>query len=83
MAGGNMHLIPVAMSLLATFMSAITLLGTPAEMYNFTTIYLWIALGYLFSIFLAVNVYLPVFYNLRLTSIYEVSSVCVCVCVCV
>ena len=80
MAGGNMHLIPVAMSLLATFMSAITLLGTPAEMYNFTTIYLWIALGYVISIFLSAHVYVPVFYNLKLTSAYEVSSVRVCVC---
>jgi Na+/pantothenate symporter len=36
LAGGKMHFIPVAMSLLASFMSAITLQGTPAEMYNFS-----------------------------------------------
>ena len=69
-----MHSIPVAMSLLATFMSAITLLGTPAEMYNFTTVYLWIGLGYVISIGLSAHLYLPVFYNLKLTSAYEVMS---------
>ena len=39
MAGRNMGVFPVAMSLLASFMSAITLLGTPAEVYQFGTMY--------------------------------------------
>ncbi|XP_021359993.1 sodium-coupled monocarboxylate transporter 2-like [Mizuhopecten yessoensis] len=71
LAGGNMSAIPVALSLLASFMSAITLLGTPAEMYNYTTIYWWIGLGYFFTIALAAHIYLPVFYRLRITSAYE------------
>ncbi|XP_048760690.1 sodium-coupled monocarboxylate transporter 1-like [Ostrea edulis] len=71
LAGGNMNPIPVSLSLLASFMSAITLLGTPAEMYNYTTIYWWIGLGYFFVILGAAHVYMPVFYRLRVTSSYE------------
>lgn len=71
LAGGDMNPIPVALSLLASFMSAITLLGTPAEMYNYTTIYWWIGLGYFFVILGAAHVYMPVFYRLRVTSSYE------------
>lgn len=71
LAGGNMSSIPVALSLLASFMSAITLLGTPGEMYNYTTMYWWIGLSYLFVVFGAAHVFLPVFYRLRVTSAYE------------
>lgn len=74
MAGGNMHAFPVALSLLASFMSAITLLGTPAEMYNYTTMYWWIGLSYLFVVFGAAHIFLPVFYRLKVTSAYEVGK---------
>lgn len=75
LAGGDMNPIPVALSLLASFMSAITLLGTPSEMYNYTTIYWWIGLGYFFVILGAAHVYMPVFYRLRVTSSYEVHAI--------
>ena len=74
MAGGNMNPIPVALSLLASFMSAITLLGTPGEMYNYTTMYWWIGLSYFFVAFGAAHVFMPIFYNLHVTSAYEVRS---------
>ena len=74
MAGGNMGILPVSLSLLASFMSAITLLGTPGEMYNYTTMYWWIGLSYLFVAFGAAHVFIPIFYNLKVTSAYEVSS---------
>lgn len=73
MAGGNMNPFPVALSLLASFMSAITLLGTPAEMYNYTTMYYWIGLSYLFVAFGAAHVFMPIFYRLRVRSAYEVN----------
>ena len=72
LAGGNMNPIPVALSILASFMSAITLLGTPAEMYNYTTMYWYIGLGYLFVVAGAAHIFIPVFYRLRVTSAYEV-----------
>ncbi|XP_059167278.1 sodium-coupled monocarboxylate transporter 1-like [Physella acuta] len=71
LAGKNMSPIPVGLSLLASFMSAITLLGTPAEMYNYTTMYFWIGLGYLLVIAGAAHVYIPIFYHLGVTSAYE------------
>ena len=76
LAGGNMSAVPVGLSLLASFMSAITLLGTPAEMYNYTTIYWWIGLGYFFVILAATTIYIPIFYRLRVTSSYEVTKIC-------
>jgi hypothetical protein len=72
-----MHFIPVAMSLLASFMSAITLLGTPAEMYNFTTMYWYIGISYFFVMFMAAHIYIPIFYNLKVTSAYEVRYIIV------
>ncbi|CAL1529752.1 unnamed protein product [Lymnaea stagnalis] len=71
LAGRNMSPIPVGLSLLASFMSAITLLGTPAEMYNYTTIYFWIGAGYFLVIAGAAHVYMPIFYHLQVTSAYE------------
>ena len=63
---------PVSLSLLASFMSAITMLGTPAEMYNYTVMYWWISVSYLFVIAGAAHIYMPVFYQLKVTSAYEV-----------
>ncbi|KAL4240918.1 Sodium-coupled monocarboxylate transporter 1 [Mactra antiquata] len=71
LAGGKMNFAPVSMSLLASFMSAITLLGTPAEMYNYGTMYWWIGLSYAGSVFLAAHIYVPIFYRLRITTCYE------------
>ena len=73
MAGRNMGTFPVAMSLIASFMSAITLLGTPAEIYQFGTIY-WLIIFSFFFVMPAANfLYMPIFYNLQCTSAYEVS----------
>jgi len=74
LAGGKMNFGPVSMSLLASFMSAITLLGTPAEMYNFGTMYMWIGLSYAGAIAMAAHIYVPIFYQLKLTSCYEVNT---------
>ncbi|KAI0242896.1 Sodium-dependent multivitamin transporter, partial [Lamellibrachia satsuma] len=73
MADRNMGVLPVSLSLLATFVSAITVLGTPAEMYVFGTQYWMIWIGYVIMIPLTAYFFLPVFYNLKLTSVFEVS----------
>ena len=73
MAGRNMGVVPVSMSLVASFMSAITVLGTPAEMYVFGTQYWMVWIGYVIMIPLAAHFFLPVFYNLKLTSVFEVN----------
>ncbi|KAL8566599.1 hypothetical protein ACOMHN_054821 [Nucella lapillus] len=71
LAGGNMRTGPVMMSLLASFMSAITLLGTPVEMYQYSTIYFYIVISYVLVMAGAAHIYAPIFHRLRITSVYE------------
>jgi len=72
MAGRSMSVLPVALSLLASFMSAITLLGTPAEIVLYGTQYWMIWISYCFVVPLSAYVFIPVFYRLELTSVFEV-----------
>jgi Na+/proline symporter len=73
MANRSLSVFPVAISLLASFLSAISLLGIPAESYTYGTSY-WIqVIIYPFIIFFTSYFFIPVFYNLGLTSSYEVS----------
>lgn len=71
LADKNMSVIPVAFSLMASFMSAVTLLGVPAENYMYGTQFVLINLSYIFGTFIAAFLYLPVFFNLQTTSVYE------------
>lgn len=74
MGGRDIGIFPIAMSLMASFMSAITVLGTPTEMYNNNTSY-WIAgMAMILTVAVTNHVFLPFFHNLNLTSAYEVSS---------
>ncbi|CAG0879584.1 unnamed protein product [Cyprideis torosa] len=54
-----------------SFMSAITLLGTPAEMYQYGTMYWLIGFSYFPVMLSTMYCYMPVFYNLEVTSAYE------------
>ena len=53
-------------------MSAITLLGTPAEIYMNGTQYITLVLSYPIVIYSTTKVYLPVFYKLGVSTSYEV-----------
>lgn len=70
MGGRSMGVFPVALSVLASFLSAITLLGLPAEIYTFGTQY-WIQV-ITYPLFLTAYFFIPVFYDLELTSSFEV-----------
>lgn len=52
--------------------SGITLLGVPSEIYNYGTQYLIVSLTNVIAIAIVICIYLPVFYELQLTSVYEV-----------
>ncbi|XP_033222969.1 sodium-coupled monocarboxylate transporter 1-like [Belonocnema kinseyi] len=69
--GRNMKTFPVSLSLIASFISGISLLGTPTEVYVHGTGYLCIGFGVILVGFVMSNVYLPVFHELKLTSTYE------------
>jgi SSS family transporter len=63
--------IPVAISLLASFTSANTVLGYPGIVYQFGAIYWVFCLHNFLSIPVAAHVFIPIFHRLRLTSVYE------------
>jgi len=71
MASRSMGTIPMTLSLVASFMSAITLLGTPAEMYVSGTQYIALAVSYPFVMGAAAHLFLPVFDALQVTTSYE------------
>lgn len=72
MGGGDMHFVPVALSIQASFLSSISILTTPTEIYNFGTMYSYLAISYFIGIPIAAHMYLPTFHRLKLTSAYEV-----------
>ncbi|NWU74465.1 SC5A8 protein, partial [Onychorhynchus coronatus] len=71
MAGRSMSALPVALSLTASFMSAVTVLGTPAEIYRYGAIFCIFAITYCLVVLCSAEIFLPVFYKLGITSTYE------------
>ncbi|XP_066490585.1 sodium-coupled monocarboxylate transporter 1-like [Tiliqua scincoides] len=71
MASRSLHCAPVALSLTASFMSAVTVLGTPAEVYRFGMKFGLFAISYAVMVAITAHVFLPVYYRLRITSAYE------------
>uniref|UniRef100_V5H4Z4 Putative sodium-dependent multivitamin transporter n=2 Tax=Ixodes ricinus TaxID=34613 RepID=V5H4Z4_IXORI len=70
-ANKNMSVVPVSFSLMASFMSAVTLLGVPSENYFYGTQFLLINVAYIFGTPIAAFVFLPVFYKMQVVSVYE------------
>ncbi|XP_074030971.1 sodium-coupled monocarboxylate transporter 1 isoform X3 [Leptinotarsa decemlineata] len=70
-ASRSMGVIPIAMSLLASWVSGISLLGIPTEVYVYGVQYAYILGGFFLATLLMKSVYLPVFQGLALTSTYE------------
>uniref|UniRef100_A0A4W3JA86 Solute carrier family 5 member 8 n=1 Tax=Callorhinchus milii TaxID=7868 RepID=A0A4W3JA86_CALMI len=71
MGNRQMSVLPVALSLTASFMSAVTVLGSPFEVYRFGAIFSLFALSQLFTMFITSEIFLPVFYRLGIASTYE------------
>lgn len=71
LAGGGMNVWVVSVSLMASFMSAITLLGVPAEIYSFGLMFYYINVSYMIGTPICAFFFLPVFFNLKCTSAYE------------
>ncbi|KAK9879607.1 hypothetical protein WA026_006671 [Henosepilachna vigintioctopunctata] len=74
LGGSTMGTIPMAISLAASFVTAIELLGNPTEMYNHGLQFWMISVSFLIVVPLTSSIYLPVFMKLRLTSSYEYFS---------
>ncbi|XP_078495998.1 sodium-coupled monocarboxylate transporter 1-like isoform X1 [Ciona intestinalis] len=71
LAGRTMSGWPVALSLTASFMSAITVLGTPAEIYIYGTMFWWFFIAYTIVAIVTATIFVPVFYKLGISSTYE------------
>ncbi|XP_039723761.1 sodium/iodide cotransporter isoform X1 [Pteropus medius] len=69
--GRRLAALPVGLSLAASFMSAVQVLGVPSEAYRYGLKFLWMCLGQLLNSLLTAAFYLPVFYRLGLTSTYQ------------
>lgn len=71
MADNSMRFLPLSLSVLASFFSASTLLGTPAEIYQFGSMY-WISV---FSASLApiagALLFGPMFFNIKVVSVFQ------------
>lgn len=66
---------PVALSLTASFMSAVTVIGTPSDVYRFGAIFIIFGIAYTFVVIFTAELYLPVFYRSGITSTYEVQLI--------
>lgn len=71
MGGRNMLVLPIALSLIASFISGITLLGLPTEIYSYGIQYIYVSLGVVSMGIIMAIFYLPVFHDLNITSTYE------------
>ncbi|XP_066561563.1 sodium-coupled monocarboxylate transporter 1 [Amia ocellicauda] len=69
--GRRMTAVPVSLSLTASFMSAVTVLGTPSEVYRYGAMFGVFAFSFLLVVIVCSEVFLPVFYRLGITSTYE------------
>uniref|UniRef100_T1H2Q9 Sodium-dependent multivitamin transporter n=1 Tax=Megaselia scalaris TaxID=36166 RepID=T1H2Q9_MEGSC len=67
----KMHIFPVAMSLVASYVSAVTVIGTPTDIYYYGSQYWMIIISVILMGFVVSYVYLPVFQTLRLNSSYQ------------
>lgn len=72
MAGRSMSILPVTLSLVCSFVSAVTLLGNPVEVYYYGQVYTLIGFAFIPMTLALMFWYVPVFFELQLTSAYEV-----------
>ena len=71
--GKSMGVLPVSFSVLASFLAAPFVIGTPGEMYCFGTMYSLIVLGFGIATPFVSFVLIPSFHKLDITSGYQVS----------
>ncbi|TSM52265.1 Sodium-coupled monocarboxylate transporter 2 [Bagarius yarrelli] len=70
--GRQMTCGPVALSLTASFMSAVTVIGTPSDVYRFGASFIIFAIAYTLMVTFTAELFLPVFYRSGITSTYEI-----------
>ncbi|KAG0420131.1 hypothetical protein HPB47_003662 [Ixodes persulcatus] len=69
--GDATKLFPVTMSMIASFLSAIAMLGVPAENFVHGSQYLMNTVGVVVGIVLSAEVFMPVFYDMEMISVNQ------------
>ena len=70
--GGDNHWILVALSMQASFLSAIFILSVPVEIYVGGTIYYYLVVAYFLAIPFSGHLYMSMFYKMNILTAYEV-----------
>ena len=73
LAGRSMSVLPVSVSMFVSWLSAISFLGDPVEVYQQGSIYWIIGIGYCLGLPLVAELFGPKYHDLKLISIFEVS----------
>lgn len=76
--GRSMTAVPVGLSLCASFMSAVQVLGVPSEVYNHGSKLIYMCLGQSINSLLTAFFFLPVFFRLGITSSNQVKQIYKC-----
>lgn len=71
MAGRNMAVLPVTLSLMATVQTAVGTLGFPGEIYLYGTQLFIYPLGFTIALIICTFIYTPVYFDIQITSAYE------------
>jgi len=74
-ANRQMKMVPVAISMFVSIVSGVLVLGHPAEIYTRGGQFVMRAFGHVISGFVAGPLFVPLFFRLRITSVYEVRLV--------
>ncbi|XP_063953967.1 sodium-dependent multivitamin transporter-like [Lytechinus pictus] len=71
LADRSMSAFPIALSTAVSFLSAITLLGIPSEIYTYGVQYWWTSFSFIIKMSITAVIFIPVYYGLGLISAYE------------
>ncbi|CAF1259755.1 unnamed protein product [Adineta steineri] len=71
LADGEMRVFPTALSIMVSFLSAITILGTPSEVYMSGTMFWYQAAAWSIASMVTAFIFMPKFREMNFTSIYE------------
>jgi len=61
---------------MVSFLSAITLLGTPIEIYTYGTMYVYLGISWIIASTITAFVFMPKFRQMNFTSAYQVFCFC-------
>ncbi|CAF5195833.1 unnamed protein product, partial [Rotaria magnacalcarata] len=65
LANGDMGALPTGLSILVSFLSAVTLLGTPSEVYMFGTMYFYEGIALMIASLVTALVFMPKFREMQ------------------